>query len=469
MKEAVRRAHPFMPNSVDSIKQGLLQELGIDSVEALFEQIPSSHRAAGTFNFPPALSAEVELNRHISSLLAKNQSCESHLSFLGGGCWQHYVPAVCQEIMSRSEFLTPVWGTPSSDHGRNQVWFEFNSQLGELIAADMVGMPVYSWGCATGHAIRMASRLTGRHKVLLPRILDPERRAVIANYCEPEEMPSHIAMIDIASDPATGGLDLADLRKHLDESVAAVYLETPNYLGVIETQAEEIAAMARAAGAETIVGVDPISLGILKAPGDYGADIIVGTTQPMGVPMSCGGGLGGFIASRDEPRYAHEYPTLMLSIADTAREGEVGFSMALMHQSSYGSREDGKDWTGNSTYLHAIAGAVYLSLLGPEGLRELGELIIQRAHYAAQRLNGIDGLSVPLQQNFFKEFVVNFDGVGKSVAEINAALLERGIFGGIDLTETFPELGKSALYCVTELHSQADIDHLANTLQEVCS
>ncbi|TCO77116.1 aminomethyl-transferring glycine dehydrogenase subunit GcvPA [Chromatocurvus halotolerans] len=469
MKEAVRRAHPFMPNSVDSIKQELLQELGIDSVEALFEQIPASHRVAGTFNFPPTLSAEVELNRHISTLLAKNQSCESHLSFLGGGCWQHYVPAVCQEIMSRSEFLTPVWGTPSSDHGRNQVWFEFNSQLGELIAADMVGMPVYSWGCATGHAIRMASRLTGRHKVLLPRILDPERRAVIANYCEPEEMPSHIAMVDIASDPATGALDLADLKKHLDESVAAVYLETPNYLGIIETQAEEIAAMARAAGAETIVGVDPLSLGILKAPGDYGADIIVGSTQPMGVPMSCGGGLGGFIASRDEPRYAHEYPTLMLSIADTAREGEVGFSMALMHQSSYGSREDGKDWTGNSTYLHAIAGAVYLSLLGPEGMRELGELIIQRAHYAAQRLNTVEGISVPRQQGFFKEFVVNFDGVGKSVAEINAALLERGIFGGIDLTETFPELGRSALYCVTELHTQTDIDHLANTLQEVCS
>ncbi|MFN2327793.1 MAG: aminomethyl-transferring glycine dehydrogenase subunit GcvPA [Chromatocurvus sp.] len=469
MKEAVRRAHPFMPNSVDSIKQGLLQALGIDSVEALFEQIPSSHRVAGTFNFPPTLSAEVELNRHIGTLLARNQSCESHLSFLGGGCWQHYVPAVCQEIMSRSEFLTPVWGTPSSDHGRNQVWFEFNSQLGELIAADMVGMPVYSWGCATGHAIRMASRLTGRHKVLLPRILDPERRAVIANYCEPEEMPSHIAMVDVASDPATGALDLADLKKHLDESVAAVYIETPNYLGIIEAEAEEIAAMARAAGAETIVGVDPISLGILKAPGDFGADIIVGTTQTLGVPMSCGGGLGGFIASRDEPRYAHEYPTLMLSIAETAREGEVGFSMALMHQSSYGSREDGKDWTGNSTYLHAIAGAVYLSLLGPEGMRELGELIIQRAHYAAQRLNAIDGISVPIQQGFFKEFVVNFDAVGKSVAEINAALLVRGIFGGIDLTEHFPELGKSALYCVTELHSQTDIDHLANTLQEVCS
>jgi glycine dehydrogenase subunit 1 len=159
----------------------------------------------------------------------------------------------------------------------------------------------------------------------------------------------------------------------------------------------------------------------------------------------------------------------MMSIAETAREGELGFSMALMHQSSYGSREDGKDWTGNSTYLHAIAGAVYLAMLGPDGMRELGELIIQRAHYAAQRLDAVPGLSVPRKRGFFKEFVVNFDACGKSVAEVNAALLERGIFGGIDLSDTFPDLGQSALYCVTEVHTQADIDRLANTLQEVCS
>jgi glycine dehydrogenase subunit 1 len=469
MKEPSRRAHPFMPNSVDSIKQQLLAELGVESVEALFEQIPAEHRASTEFRFPPSLSAEVELDRHMRDLLAKNRDCQSHLSFLGGGCWQHYVPAVCQEIMSRSEFLTPVWGTPSSDHGRNQTWFEFNSQVGELIGAEMVGMPVYSWGCATGHAIRMASRLTGRHKVLLPRVLDPERRAVIANYCEPEEMPSHIAMVDVACDPASGQIDLDDLRAKLDDTVAAVYVETPDYLGTIQTQVEAIAALAREKGAETIVGVDPISLGILKAPGHCGADIIVGSTQPLGVPMSAGGGLGGFIASRDEPRYAHEYPTLMMSIAETAREGELGFSMALMHQSSYGSREDGKDWTGNSTYLHAIAGAVYLAMLGPDGMRELGELIIQRAHYAAQRLDAVPGLSVPRKRGFFKEFVVNFDACGKSVAEVNAALLERGIFGGIDLSDTFPDLGQSALYCVTEVHTQADIDRLANTLQEVCS
>jgi len=469
MTKPAQRAHPYMPNSMPEVKAQLLRDLGVASVETLYEQIPADHRAREPFQFPPALSSEAELERHMKSLLRRNVSCDTNLSFLGGGCWQHYVPAVCQEIMSRSEFLTPVWGTPSSDHGRNQTWFEFNSQLGELLGAELVGMPVYSWGCATGHALRMAARLTDRRTVLIPRILDPERRAVIASYCEPEEMDSHLRIVELPADATSGGIDLAALDELLDDSVAAVYLETPNYFGTIQTQTTAIAERCRSAGAEFVVGVDAISLGVLEAPGAYGADLIVGSTQPLGVPMSAGGGLGGFIASRDEPRYAHEYPTLMLSATGTAREGEIGFSMALMHQCSYGSREEGKDWTGNSTYLHATAGAAYLALMGPQGMRDIGEVILQRAHYAARQLGTIEGVSVPRACGIFKEFVVNFDGTGKRVDDVNRALLRHGIFGGIDLSTSFPELGQSALYCVTEVHTQADIDFLVTTLKEVCA
>jgi glycine dehydrogenase subunit 1 len=469
MTKTAQRAHPYMPNSMPEVKAQLLRGLGVASVEALYEQIPDDHRARKPFDFPPSLSSEAELERHMRDLLRRNISCEDNLSFLGGGCWQHYVPAVCQEIMARSEFLTPVWGTPSSDHGRNQTWFEFNSQLGELLGAELVGMPVYSWGCATGHALRMAARLTGRRSVLIPSVLDPERRAVIASYCEPPDMDSHLRMVELASDANTGGIDLDALDGLLDDGVAAVYIETPNYFGTIETQAAEIAERCHRAGAEFVVGVDPISLGVLEAPGAYGADLIVGSTQPLGVPMSAGGGLGGFIASRDEPRYAHEYPTLMLSATETRREGEIGFSMALMHQCSYGSREDGKDWTGNSTYQHATAGAAYLALMGPRGIRELGEVILQRAHYAARAIDALDGISVPRACGIFKEFVVNFDGTGRTVAEVNDALLDRGIFGGIDLSRTFGDLGQSALYCVTEVHTQADIDRLVTALREVCA
>ncbi len=164
-------------------------------VEELFEQIPADHRLRGGLDLPAGIRSEAALRRHMLDILAKNETCEGNLSFLGGGCWQHYVPAVCDEIVSRTEFVTSIWGTPSSDHGRNQAWFEFASQLGELLELEFVGLPVYSWGCAAGHAIRMAARITGRHQVLVPRWIDPERLAVIRNYCEPPEMAHHIELV----------------------------------------------------------------------------------------------------------------------------------------------------------------------------------------------------------------------------------------------------------------------------------
>jgi glycine dehydrogenase subunit 1 len=459
-------AHPYMPNSVARAKQQMLAETGAASIAELFETIPADHRLKRPLELPRALSSEVELRRHLLDHVARNRSCERTLNFLGAGCWQHHVPAVCDEIVDRAEFLTPVLGTPSSDHGRYQAWFEFCSQIGELVGMDFVCLPVYSWGSAAGHAIRMAARLTERAEVLVPASLDPERLAVIANYCGPVEMAGHIDITRVAYDPASGQLDLEDLRRKLSSSTAAVYLENPCYLGVCEEQAAEIARLARAQGSETIVGVDPISLGVLEAPAQYGADIVIGTMQPLGVHMNCGGGTGGFIATRDEERYARQYPTLIVSIAETARAGQRGFANILMEQTSYGSREAGRDWTGNSVYLWAIAAAAYMALLGPQGFAEIGSTIVQRSHYAAKRLGAIEGLRVVFAAAFFKEFVINFDETGRTVAELNAALLEHGIFGGKDLSVNFPELGQAALFCVTEIHTQEDIDRLVSTLQQ---
>ena len=199
---------------------------------------------------------------------------------------------------------------------------------------DFVGLPVYSWGCAAGHAIRMASRLTGRREVLVPRALDPERLAVIRTYCEPSEMARHIDVVLVDYDPATGRVDLADLDAQAPARPRPCTSRRPSFLGVIEADAAEIAASRAAAGAETIAGVDPIWLGVLAPPGEYGADIVVGTTQPLGVHMNCGGGAGGFIATRDEERYAREYPTLQVSICDTVVPGERSFGIILFEQTS---------------------------------------------------------------------------------------------------------------------------------------
>jgi glycine dehydrogenase subunit 1 len=189
--------------------------------------------------------------------------------------------------------------------------------------------------------------------------------------------------------------------------------------------------------------------------------------QPLGVHMNCGGGVGGFIASRDEERYVRAYNGFLVSIAETREPGQYGFGLACAHQNSYGMRERGNDWTGNSTYLWAIAGAVYMSLLGPEGFREVGTLIVSRARYAAKLLAEVPGVRIMWPDTTFKEFVVNFDDTGRTVAEINDGLRAHGIFGGKDISGEGLGLGQSALWCVTEVHTAVDIRRAAAALKEV--
>ena len=223
-------------------------------------------------------------------------------------------------------------------------------------------------------------------------------------------------------------------------------------------------AAARAAGALGIVGVDPISLGVLEAPPRYGADIVCGELQPLGVHMHFGGGVAGFIATPDEERFVGEYPTFLIGL-DRTEQGEWGFGEVAWERTSYVQRGDAKDFAGTTQGLWAIAVAAYLSLLGPHGLAELGEGLMQRTRYAAQRLAEVDGVRSPrLAGTPFKELVVAFDDTGSTVAEVNAALRRQGIFGGHDLSGDFPELGQCALYSFTEQHTQADIDRLVAAL-----
>ncbi|MCX6428566.1 MAG: aminomethyl-transferring glycine dehydrogenase subunit GcvPA [Actinobacteria bacterium] len=459
--------HPFMANSAAGSYKEMLRVAEVGDIEELFEQIPSEHRYKGEWNFPRSLASEAELFKHMNSILKKSISSEDNLNFLGAGCWQHYVPAICDEMVTRTEFLTPVWGTPSSDHGRTQVWFEFQSQIGELVGMDFVGLPLYSFGTAAGHAVRMAARINGRSEVLVPSTLDPERLKVLKTYCGFPELSGYVSIVMVATDPHDGGIDVADLKSKISERTSSIYFENPTYLGSIEARAHEISAIAHGVGAEVIVGVDPISLGVIAPPSDYAADIVVGTTQPLGVHMNAGGGVGGFIATRDEAKYAKEYPTLQVSLTGTTHPGELAFGLTLFHQSSYGSRENGKDWTGNSVYLWAVANATYMSLMGPLGFKEIGDTIIQRSHYAAALIDEIPGVSVKWKQGFFKEFVVDFSKSKLTVEQINKKLLEHSIFGGKDLSVDFPSLGQSALYCITEIHTVEDIHTLVAALKKV--
>ena len=341
--------------------------------------------------------------------------------------------------------------------------FEYQSLVGELVGMEVVSLPTYDWAGAAASSMLMACRITGRSRVLVPEAMSPDKLAQMRNFATPS------AVIEtVAYSPFTGLLELDDLKAKLNDGTAAVYVENPSYLGIIEHQGQEIADIAHQRGALSLVGVDPISLGVMAPPSEYGADIVSGEIQSLGVHMYGGGGLAGFIASRDDQRIVAQYPTFLISIQQGQREGDWAFGLSTREQTSYEKRERSEDYYGTTQWLWGIAAAVYLSLMGPQGMRELGEGMMQRSLYAAKELSRVRGVTAPaLSSPFLKEFVVNFDGAGKTVSEINKALLERGIFGGKDLSQEFPGLGNSALYCVTEVHSKEDIDTLTHALKEV--
>ena len=382
--------HPYIPNSVPEIKDAMLREVGAADIDELYGAIPERLRLRRPLALEPALRSELELRRHLERMLAANGSCRETLSFLGGGCWQHYVPAVVDEVINRGEFLTAYYGESYTDHGKLQALFEYASLIGELVELDAVSQPTYDWASAAATALCMCGRVAGRRQALVPASISPERLAVMRGYCGP-----WIDLELVPFDGVTGLLDLDALRAALGDGTACVYVENPGYLGTIETQAAQIASLAHDAGAFLVVGVDPVSLGVLEAPPRYGADVVCGELQPLGVHMHYGGGLAGFVATSDEERWVAEYPTFLIGMTPTVVEGEYGFGEVAWERMSYVKRGDAKEYGGTTQDLWAIAAAVYLSLLGPQGIEELGRGCMQRARYAAARLSALPGVEAP--------------------------------------------------------------------------
>ena len=273
----------------------------------------------------------------------------------------------------------------------------------------------------------------------------------------------------IGYDKNTGLMDLDDLKAKLSDKTSAVYFENPVYTGSLESQAAAICAAAKSAGAYSIVGVDPTSLGILEAPAAYGADYAVGEIQPLGLHMSYGGGIGGFICTKDDKEFVGEFPSLLFGLCETQQEGEYGFGEVFYERTSYASREKGKDFIGTTTALHGIAAAVYMALMGPQGFKELGEGILKRVAYTKKKLSEIPGIKIPVSGCSYCDFLVDFTETGKTVAEINKALLDYNVLGGKYMGGEFPEYGQSALYSVTEVHTVEDLDTLIGALKKICA
>lgn len=459
------RVYPYIPNSVPEIKAAMLKEVGAEDVMDLYEEIPEELRFKGKMNLPDPILDEYSIKRHVEQILAKNINCTEFTNFLGGGCAQHFVPAVCDEIVGRGELLTAYGAETWADQGKHQIFFEYQSLMAELLDMDFLTVPCQDGAQAAATALRMAHRINGRKKVILPKTINPEHLSVIKNYVKSVQPDQSLEIILIDYDPDTGLMDLQDLKEKISSDVAAVLIENPSYLGFVETQAPEIGEIARQAGAEFIVYADPISLGVMEAPANYGATLTIGDIQSLGLHMYGGGAKGGYIASFDDMKYIVEFKELVNGLTETTVEGEYGFGVVLIERTHYAKREHGKEFTGTQNNLWTIPVAVYLSLMGPKGMEEVGTTIMQNAQYTAKRIQEVPGVTLKFSSPFFKEFVVNYDLTGKSVAEINQRLLDYKVFGGHDLSIDFPELGQSALFCVTEIIRKEDIDRLIHGLK----
>lgn len=454
--------HPYIPNSVKKIQQEMLAEIGAKSIDDFYEIIPENLRFRGKLDIPTAMKSEAEVDRHLRELLSKNVTTQDCLSFLGAGCSPHHVPAICDEIAGRSEFLTGYAGEPYEDYGRFMTLFEYQSLMAELLDMEVVNVPTYDGSQASSTSIRMAQRITNRNEILISKNVSPFKMDIIRNYCRGT---MRITMVEVDK---AGRIDLADLKSKLRNTVAGFFYENPGFTGVIEHRGQEISDLVHEIGGLSLVGCDPISLGVLEAPVNYGADIVTGDVESLGIHQNFGGGLAGFIATMDQEKLVNEYPSRLFGITNTSVEGEYGFGDVYYDRTSFGEREHGKEFVATHAALWGIVAAVYLASMGPKGMEEIGEVVIKKARYAMNRLNAVKGLEVKgMDAPHFKEFVVDFSGTGKTFAEINERLLEKKIFGGFDLTGQMDSMDNCGLFCVTEVHTKEDIDHLVGTIESI--
>jgi glycine dehydrogenase subunit 1 len=441
----------------------MLGEIGVDSIEDLFNDIPSTIMSKADLQISHGLS-EMEARRHFEKLLAKNVSTRDMLSFLGAGIWPHHVPAAIDAIVSRGEFLTSYTPyQPEISQGMLQTLFEYQSLICELTGMDYSNSSMYDWSTALGEAGRMASRVTGRDEFIVTRYIHPERLATLRVFCD----PVGIKITEVSQDKRTGAVDLSDLKRKITSHTAGVYLEYPSFLGFVEPAVAEIGSLVHEGGGLLVVGSEPLSLGVLKPPGELGADVLVGEGQPLGNHMNYGGPLLGIFACRGEA-LLRQMPGRIIGKTTTQDGKQEAYCMALQTREQHIRRAKATSNICTNEALLALAASMYLSLLGPRGIVDICSVILDRTNYAINRLRRIPGVAAPAFNAFhFMEFVINFDRCSKKVSEINSALLEAGIQGGLDLSGYFPELGQSGLYCFTEVHSHEDIDMLADKLFQI--
>ena len=431
----------------DSDRDAMLETIGVSSIEELFADIPAGVRLGRELDLPPALT-EQELAAQFEQLAGENAATGETVSFLGAGLYDHYVPAVVDAVMQRGEFLTAYTPyQPELSQGVLQAIFEYQTAICELTGMDVSNASGYDGTTVAADACFLAKHVTGRSKVVVTEATNPQVRQVVKTYApgfglEVVEVPHR-----------EGATDPDELRAAAD-GAACVIFQQPNAFGVLEP-APELAAAASEAEALPVAHVDPLSLGVLEAPGNFGCALAIGEGQSAGNPLSFGGPHYGFLAARAE--FIRRMPGRIVG-ETTDAAGNRGYVLTLQTREQHIRREKAtSNITTNQTLL-ALGGLVYLSWLGPQGLREVGETCLALADYAKERLG------LPLlfsEKTTFKEFAVR---VGRPAREVVAAALERGIHPGYPLGRDYPGMDDALLIAVTERRTKAEIDRLAEVL-----
>ena len=438
----------------DADREAMLDAIGVESVDELFRDIPEGVRFRGELDLPPALS-EPEVVAHLEALAAKNADTSSELSFLGAGIYDHYVPAVVDAVLQRGELLTAYTPyQPEMSQGVLQAIFEYQTAICELTGMDVSNASGYDGAVVAADACYVAKHATGRAKIVVTEATNPQVRQVVKTYA-----PGF--GLEVVEVPHEGGTTDPDAVREEADGAAAVIFQQPNFFGCLEP-APELTAAANEAEAVSIAHVDPLSLGVLEAPGAYGCAMAIGEGQGAGNYQSFAGPHYGFLAAKRD--YIRRLPGRIIG-ETTDANGERGYVLTLQTREQHIRREKAtSNITTNQTLL-ALAGLVYLSWLGPQGLREVGETCMSLARYARERLAAIDGVELLFpDQTTFKEFPIR---VGRNATEVVRTARERGVHPGYALGRDYPGMDDVLLVAVTEKRSPADVDRLADVLSEV--
>jgi glycine dehydrogenase subunit 1 len=439
----------------DADRSAMLEVIGVASVEELFAEIPATVRRSSPLELPEGLG-EAEVYAHLRELAARNTSVEDEVSFLGAGMYDHYVPAVIDMLMGRSEFLTPYTPyQPEISQGGLQVMFEYQTAICELTGMDVSNASVYDGPSALAAAAYLAKLTNGRPRLVISRGVHPHARETLNTLSEGYGMAvSEIPLGD-------GVTDLAAWTAAIDDDVSAVFIAQPNFLGAVE-DLEPLIAAAREHGALVVVSADPLALGILEPPGALGVDVCVGEGQTLGNRLDFGGPSFGFFAARDE--HVRRMPGRIAGETLDV-DGRRGFVLTLQTREQHIRREKATSNICTAQALNALAGVVYLSWLGRRGLVELGELLVQRTAYARAELAALDGVTLLHTQPVVREFAVTLDvadlaALRRVIARCAAEHINPGYALGID----YPEHPAGLLVALTEQRSRADIDRLSDVL-----